>query len=224
MTAHVQQIRQQQRELLAELDKQRVDHAQRALQLVADPTDPDLIEAVEASVARIEALQKRLALFEAAISGAQVRDTQDARAERRAEAVGARAQLGTLTGQRQAVAGAIDAAVATLGDLLAQFDDLSTQISRAAHCVTKACTTRDDRYRLTKLQRSVEMAHARIAHTFGAALTDARVGDALAEGNPDPLRSYKRSQGDKKQSVAEGVASRQDKLLAHLDDVLENSK
>lgn len=220
----VEKIRREQRQLIGQIDEQRATHERLALELVAAPGDPEVVKALEASSAAMGELQRRLQLYTDAMAAAAVKDAADKATALRAEAVGARAQLGTLTGQRQAVAGAIDAAVATLGDLLAQFDDLSTQISRAAHCVTKACTTRDDRYRLTKLQRSVEMAHARIAHTFGAALTDARVGDALAEGNPDPLRSYKRSQGDKKQSVAEGVASRQDKLLAHLDDVLENSK
>ncbi|MCQ4325762.1 hypothetical protein CXK94_08360 [Stutzerimonas stutzeri] len=214
MTAHVQQIRQQQRELLAELDKQRIDHAQRALQLVADPTDPDLIEAVEASVARIEALQKRLALFEAAISGAHVKDAQDAEAARLSFAVEARERAKGLCVKREAVAGQIDKTIAVLGKQLAEFNDLSAQISRAAHDCTKSITDKDDRFRLQKLHQTASLARAGIDHSLGVALVAAHVGDALAEGRPDPLGMFKRAEA---KPLAECLNYRQDKLLAHLD-------
>ena len=220
MTTHVQQIRQQQRELLAELDKQRADHAQHALCLVADPTDPDLIEAVEASASRIEALQKRLALFEAAVNGAQVKDATDKEAALRAAAVGARAQAKTLSDQRKAVAEAIDGTVAALGDLLAQFDSISGQIAQAAHDCTKAVISRDDPRRLDKLREVADLARGRIGHPFGTALADARVGDALAEASANPLGMYKRSTSPRK-TVADAVASRDAKLLARLDSILE---
>lgn len=194
--------------LLADLEKLQADHEQIALKLVASPDDPDLLEAEEKSSFAISATKRRVALFNAAIKGAQTKDAQDAAAAKLATAVAARDEAVELLGRRVENAKKLDAALATLGGLLQAHVSLNEQI---AHAATVALKNARPNANLDDLRGITATARLSIRDPFTQALYHAGIEKAIGPGVLTVLNHTSRQ-------FVEGVAEKASERLAGMLD------
>lgn len=139
MTNRVELITEQKRLLLIDQQREQAVHAQRCLTLIEDPQNPDALESVAESVKTMEVIAKRLEIFEAAISGAEVKDAEDAEAARLAKAADARNEAQLADSHRRKDAREIDKTLITLARQLRSFLQ-NNQALRVAACTVGECT------------------------------------------------------------------------------------
>lgn len=216
--SYVDVITEQQRVLLQEIGDLEDQHAKAALALVEAPNDPDVLEALEAIDAKLNASKKRLALFQSALAGAKARDTADEQTARINAAAQARSGAEELAEQRVKVGKAIDAALKGMGDLLGQYDRLNQDINRLAVTVLRSTRTPDHPHYFNSLERASQSAVSRIQSPVAAALTDAAGKGTL---DLDVLRRY--ISPDARHLTVQGVAEYdRDHLLPVLDGFLRS--
>ncbi len=141
MTPSPSTIAAQTKILLADVEKLQAEHEQIALKLVANPEDPDLLDAEEKSSFAISATKRRIGLFNAALSGAKTKEARDAAAAKLATAFAARDEAVDLVARRVAVAKKIDAALADFQKVIAEYSRLNEQAACAAKIVVKNAAT-----------------------------------------------------------------------------------
>lgn len=172
-------INDQMKILLADLEKLQADHDQIALKLVANPNDPDLLEAEEKSAFAISATKRRIGLFNSAIKGAETREAQDAAAAALATAVAARDEAVELLGRRVENARKLDAALGVVGGLLQEHVRLGEQI---AHSSSVAIKNAKPNANLDDVRSITATARLSIMEPFTQALYHAGIEKAIGPG------------------------------------------
>lgn len=204
-------INDQTKILLADLAKLQADHEQIALELVANPNDPDLLDAEEKSAFAISATKRRIDLFNAAIKGAQTKEANDAAATKLATAIAARDEAVELLERRVENARKLDAALTVLGGLLQAHVSLNEQIAYAAKVTVKNAQTGS---LLHDLGTITATARLNIVEPFTQALYHAGIEKAIGPGVLTVLNHTSRL-------TVEGVASKaSERMVGLLDGLL----
>ena len=196
--------------LQADLEKLQASHEQIALKLVANPDDPDFLEAEEKSSFAISATKRRIGLFNAAIKGAQTKESQDAAAAKLETAVAARDESVELLERRVENARKLDAALATLGGLLQGHVSLNEQI---AHAATVTLKNAQPNANLDDLRSITATARLSIMEPFTQALHHAGIDKAIGPGVLTVLNHSSRLS-------VEGVAERASERMAGMLDAV----
>ena len=167
-------IQTQHQTLLQTLDQIEAEHAMLSAQLVENPEDIDLLEAVEKASEKIQSTKTRIDLFRAA---AGEKAARDAAAARLAEAVEARDEAAKIAARRVAVAKEIDASMASFARLMKEYASLNEQALQATRRVVNNATNK----RLFDLPHFSAAARSLLSDALVSALHNADIAK-LAPG------------------------------------------
>jgi hypothetical protein len=176
----------------------KAEHDREALKLVLNPDNIDVLEAVEGLASKLEATDKRIALFESALDGAAAVDKENAEIARLNAAAEARDKAVSLAADRTALAAEVDKTIATLGEQMAALEKLGIAMGDAATDVVRNTMTGDSGRYLNEIEQARGSTAIPFSVAFTAALRRAGVerllgaelGHVMAEFKDSTVASF----------------------------------